>query len=180
MPYSSDEGKQELKVFLSNVNDVSSVLDIGPGAGTYFDLLSDTFKNARWTGIEVWKPYIERFSLSSKYDIIINDDALKIDWPSMDNYDMIIMGDVLEHMPEHDALRLINSAVAKSRLVIMSIPIITLIQGAEEGNPYETHLAYYTPQSVIEKLLKNHEILYKREYNVVGVYVIAGELNDKR
>lgn len=176
MPYSSEEGKQELKDFISQENGIRSILDVGAGAGTYYDLLRDVTNDAHWDAIEVWEPYISRFNLSDKYNNIINKDAITLDWPSIGDYDIIIFGDVLEHMTTDDARSIIRKAIAQSKMVVISVPIIPLIQGAEEGNPYETHLAYYNPSSVLNELIDGTDIIYRKEYSVVGVYVLRGNL----
>lgn len=177
MPYSSEEGKLELKDFLISTADIDSILDIGAGAGRYYDLLSDAFPDAEWTAVEVWAPYIDRFSLTEKYNSVINDNILLMDWDALGNYDLVIMGDVLEHMNKEDALSVIDKAIKHSKFVVISIPIIRLEQGAEEGNPYETHLAHYTPSTVLNELLAGRSsLIYSKQYDVVGVYVLTGDV----
>lgn len=124
-----------------------SVLDVGAGSGTYGKLLRDrdsryaTGPAAFLIGLEVWRPYIGRFKLHEVYDYLIHRDVRTMtldEWPRVD---VVILGDVLEHMTEHDAVRVWNLARAAARkAVYLSIPIIHYPQGAEEGNPFEEHV----------------------------------------
>ena len=55
--------------------------------------------------------------------------------------DVVILGDVAEHMTEADALRLWQRAAdAAARAVYLSIPIVHYPQGEIEGNPHEHHV----------------------------------------
>ena len=73
MGFSAKHGKKEIIQWVNDDKDsISSILDIGPGQGTYFDLLS-SMKQFSWEGIEAWKPYIEKFQLEKKYNTEIKD-----------------------------------------------------------------------------------------------------------
>lgn len=116
-----------------------SMLDIGCGAGTYADLFAREFPNAYRIGVEVWEPYVEQFDLGSKYDHLIIEDVRDMEpWP---HADVVVLGDVLEHMPESDALDVWDEARRVAyRAVYLSIPIVRYPQGALEGNPHEIHV----------------------------------------
>ena len=93
MPYSYPEYKNEIKThFKECVSNKIKILDVGPGAGTYFDLLSDL--GYQIDCIEIWEPYIFQFNLHKKYNKVIVGDIRDFDFSE---YDYIIMGDVLEH-----------------------------------------------------------------------------------
>ena len=117
----------------------TSMLDVGVGAGTYGDMFRKHFPRAYRAGIEIWKPYVYRFNLPTKYDTLILSDARELN--SLMPADIIILGDVIEHMSTKDALMMWNRALeAARRAVYLSIPIIHYPQGPEEGNPYEAHV----------------------------------------
>jgi len=111
----------------------STVLDIGPGAGTW----RNWYPHGSWTGVEIWEPYVERFNLRATYDHIIIGDAQTVDLGGL--YDLAIMGDVLEHTA--DPLALYERVRAVSRNVIVQVPVGYWPQGEEEGNPYEVHVS---------------------------------------
>lgn len=115
----------------------ASVLDVGPGSGTYGRIVRDVAPGARLVGVEAWEPYIDEFALRDVYDEILVQDARELDdW----SYDLVIFGDVLEHMSEADASLLWAKAASGRGRVLMSIPIIHYPQCAEHGNPYEVHV----------------------------------------
>jgi hypothetical protein len=49
------------------------ILDIGCGQGTYKNLFLDNEKisAANWVAVEVWEPYIRKYSLAEKYNKVI-------------------------------------------------------------------------------------------------------------
>ncbi len=114
-----------------------SVLDIGPGVGTYAKLLAGPAVS-RLTGIEIWEPYVTTYRLRDHYHEVIVGDAREVDWPSAD---VVIMGDVAEHMAVPEAKILWDKAVQSAqRAIYLSIPIVHYPQGHIEGNPHEHHV----------------------------------------
>jgi len=70
MPFSSEHGKPFIKWVVSKVPSVRK-LDIGCGCGTYAKL----FPGGKWTGVEIWQPYVEEFGLTSLYKHLYVEDA---------------------------------------------------------------------------------------------------------
>lgn len=143
MPYSDHRGKDQLVKWISEKKDIKKILDVGCGSGTYPILLKETFpvlRNCEWFGIEAWATYIDEFDLNQKYDQLFNEDARTFDWSKITNIDLVIFGDVLEHMSKEEAQSLVTSALENSKYVIISIPIKHMPQGAEHGNPFEVHV----------------------------------------
>lgn len=139
MPLSSAEGKTWTRTRISELADVSpvSILDIGPGVGTYAKLLRD-LPVERITAIEIWQPYLTTYRLADYYDEVIIGDARTVDFPAAD---IVILGDVAEHMTEAEALALWDkSAAAAAHAVYLSIPIVPYPQGHIEGNTHEAHV----------------------------------------
>lgn len=136
MPYSTKYFKEETKNYiLNNFNTNIKILDIGAGSGTYSDLLSPCgFKNLDC--VEVFTENITKYNLEKKYNKVINEDITKIDI-DYSQYDLIILGDVLEHINIDDA-----------KLLLSKIGIINTIicvpfeseQGTYNNNVYENHL----------------------------------------
>ena len=139
MPMSSAEGKDWTKerIWALARQGPVSVLDIGPGVGTYAKLLAGP-NVSRLTGIEIWEPYVHTYRLRQYYDEIIVGDARALDFPDAD---VVTLGDVAEHMSEPDALALWDkSAAAARKAVYLSIPIVHYEQDSIEGNPHEHHV----------------------------------------
>src|ERR1035437_3330055 len=94
MPGSSETGNAQIKLWFDEVQDIHSVLDIGPGWGTYVKLLRTG--EQEWHALEVFEPYVKKFGLGDLYDRIFVGDMRQFVPPGP--YDAIIMGDVLEHV----------------------------------------------------------------------------------
>lgn len=126
---------------------IGSVLDVGAGAGGWHDFLNSQV-DAHWTAVEVWEPYITRFALRDKYDLVVNADVRTlIPFPAAD---LVIFGDVLEHMTDAEALACWRLARARARWVVASLPVYERYeQGALEGNPYEEHLHHWDVESFL-------------------------------
>ncbi|MEV0917853.1 class I SAM-dependent methyltransferase [Streptomyces sp. NPDC049967] len=144
MPTSDAEGKDwSLARFERHLPD--TVTDIGPGNGTYARLFRPAHHGAWWTGIEIHKPYVAKYKLRSTktrrmYDEIHIEDARQ----SADHLfhrDLVIAGDVLEHMPREDAVTLLQRIEqAGAWHILVSLPIVESVQGEVDGNPHEAHL----------------------------------------
>lgn len=165
MPYSSDEGKAWLVERIAAL-EPSSVLDIGPGAGTYATLLRPRLPTARFHGIEVHAPYIARFGLDRLYDEITVADIRSLnDFPLAD---VVILGDVLEHLRFDEAQDAWFRARGAARLgVFLSLPIVDYPQGECEGNAHEAHLETWSHERVLAGL---GGIVAFETYSEIGVY----------
>lgn len=140
MPLSSAEGKpwtrDRIHALAAEVGPLV-VLDVGPGVGTYAKLLAGP-AISRLIGLEIYEPYVSTYRLHDYYDEIIVGDAREVDLPACD---VVILGDVAEHMTEEAALDLwARSAAAARRAVYLSIPIVDYPQGEIEGNEHEHHV----------------------------------------
>lgn len=135
MPTSDREGKDWISSRIwSYQPDV--ILDIGVGEGTYATLLRPLLPNALFIGMEIWEPYVEEFHLNDLYDEIIIADVREHWLPGVD---VVILGDVLEHMSKPEAISVWNKArAAATMLVATSIPIIECPQ-IDYPNPHEQH-----------------------------------------
>ena len=136
MPISSTEGKAWT---LDKVRGLApdSLLDVGAGAGTYARLLAAD-RPARLVALEVFTPYVERYGLHELYDEVLIGDARTTDLPEAD---VVVLGDVAEHMSVEEAQDLWQRAgVAARRAVFMSIPIVHYPQGELEHNAHEVHV----------------------------------------
>lgn len=144
MSYSLKSGKAEtLAWFQANEAAIKTVVDIGPGSGTYVKLIREDAKccvDATWIGVEIWKPYIEEFKLEERYTQILNQDVRTIDWEKL-KPNVVIAGDVLEHMTKEDAVALVDRILAVANMLIVSIPIRHMPQDEHAyENPHEAHI----------------------------------------
>lgn len=140
MPVSDGDGKDWA---LDRYRDLrpGTVIDIGPGVGTYASLMRPHHR-AHWTAVEAWGPYVDQYRLADLYDRVIVADARYLDrgWLARD---LVIAGDVLEHMPAGDALTFIRTVQACAGALLVSVPLVHLEQGAVNGNGFERHLHHW-------------------------------------
>lgn len=154
-------------------NPCRCVLDVGAGDGKWGRILKGKVK--RIVGLEVWSKYIRKYKLHTLYDKVVQADARRFnDWQ---RFDVIILGDVLEHMMRDDALALIEKLRQAGPRVYLTIPITPDPQdGSVYGNPYETHLDQWTHEELEAqgwKLL--HRGLNPNKKVMIGTYVLDGE-----
>lgn len=168
MPGSAEEGRALMVDRILDL-DPGTVLDVGAGSGTYGIALRNLRPDLHLTALEVWAPYISRFKLRTIYNSVINVDVRKLTplwWPQSD---VVILGDVLEHMTAQDAQHVWRQAQRAARLAVFaSIPIVHYPQGHEEGNPYEEHVVdNWTHHAVLEKF---SGITWSWRGSIVGRY----------
>lgn len=139
-------------------------LDVGACDGKWSDLLGKHFVI---DAVEAWKPNIDQ--LKSKYNKVYN---LKIQEFCYKWYDVIIMGDVIEHMSEQEAQRVIEYAYPKCRELLVAVPYMYK-QGAIKGNPFEEHIQDELTHEKFMELYKGFKVLTKDEK--YGYYVKGEE-----
>ena len=164
MPESYKFYKEEVKNFIvANVPLDSKILDVGPGKGTYSDLLRQF--GYQMDCIEIWEPYVSKFNLQEKYDNVFIGDICDFDFSE---YDFLILGDVLEHLTEVQAVDLIDRIHFKFKTCLVAVPYL-MKQGEYFGNKYETHhQPDLTPEVMSIRYPKLKMIYSNNEY---GYYI---------
>ena len=134
MAYSYSYYKNIIKNYLIEQFDRdATILDVGPGCGTYYNLLHDYFNT--FDGVEAFAPNIDKYNLRSKYRNVYNKDIKDFEF---NYYDIIIIGDVLEHLSIKDAQKVITYCEKRCKQLIVAVPYM-MPQDAVEGNIYEIH-----------------------------------------
>lgn len=165
--YASNEGKAfAIGELLCLERDPEFFLDIGAGAGSWLEAVKPWFLQSKWIAVEAWKPYIERFCLPDRYNLVIPGDAREVAFP---NVDVVILGDVLEHVTKEEAVAIWEKARGAAwHRVILSIPIIHYPQGHVHDNPWQEHVKDdWTHEEVMDtfKGIRRHRV-----GEVVGTY----------
>ena len=150
----------------------ASVLDIGVGWGKYGMLFRtalehgypDVSNRARWRvridGVEPYPPYIGEIQRSVYNEIHLA--PIQTLLPQLSTYDVIFMGDVIEHFPQAEGLALLNQLVDKARhRVVLSTPNGHYDQGSMLGNELERHQSAWFPDSF--QTFPHHEIYASRK-----------------
>ena len=153
--WGKDEVREYLKTkFLGN----AKILDVGAGCGTYWNLLHNDFRLI--DAVEVFKPNIDKFNLKKKYHRVYNMNVKDFKYG---NYDVIIFGDIIEHLDVNEAQNVLKYAYTKCKEMIVAVPY-ELEQDEVDGNINEIHKqADLTPKIMKErypylKLLCNNEV----------------------
>lgn len=155
MPHSYPYFKQDVKKFIeSKVGKYKKVLDVGPGQGTYADLL-----DYEMDCVEIYEPYIHQFELNKKYKKVICDDIMNVD---ISKYDLIILGDVLEHLSVRNAQKLIYNIMNSGKECLVAVPYM-MEQGEWGGNIHETHLQPDLTPEVMKQRYPNLKLIFGNE-----------------
>lgn len=138
MPVSHSENKEwMLDRYVELKPEVT--VDIGPGAGTYADLMR-TSHRGEWKAVEAWAPYIPKYDLWKKYDHVIVSDFRHADFFSIHHGpDLVIIGDCLEHIPKDEAIYHMSRLKAWASAILVSVPLGNSPQGEVDGNWFEIH-----------------------------------------
>lgn len=157
-----------LEGILSNSN--HRVVDVGAGDGRWGRLLKG--KVRKLVAIEAWGKYVERYRLHDIYDEVFVEDVRN--FKSWDDFDVVILGDVLEHMFRVDAIKLTQIFKQKELRAFLTVPITLCIQdGTVYGNPYETHLDQWTHKELETVGWKQlHQGLNPKGLVTIGTYVL--------
>ena len=196
MAFSSSEGKRlfyDWAFHFMAAGHIKSAFDVGAGAGAYAKLLHEIAGEVeQWqpsiiTDLkidcsEVFNPYISKYNLGIIYNNIYADDIENI-LDSIENYDLIIMGDVLEHMEKDKAIRVFNALKKKCKFLWLSIPVqpfkswsngYNQLADEWQENPANEHLHYWTFHELHAEL---GPFLWSVPFPVVTVLIAEGELN---
>jgi hypothetical protein len=93
------------------------ILDIGAGDGKWGYILSKNFENI--DAIEIFEPYVDRYNLKKYYQKVTVGNFLEVDF---DYYDVIIMGDVFEHVKRSEAYEWLEKIKNKCGELIIVVP----------------------------------------------------------
>ena len=164
MPYSDNSNTEWMRWLLEQLQP-QSIIDIGAGAGKYGQLSKEILPGCHTTAVEIWAPYAIQFGLDKIYDRVDICDARIYPFQEVD---LVIMGDVLEHMTKEDALALWERISKVAKNAVISIPIVHYPQDEYEGNPYEIHIEdHWTHEKVLESFAG---ITGFQVFPVVGCY----------
>jgi len=166
MGYSDPENKPWAQQKISEI-DPKLILDVGAGQGVYLNLIRAALpEDVEVHAVEVWEPYIKEFNLYNRYDKVFHKDVREIE---NFEYDLVILGDILEHMSEEDAVKVWDRISKDAKYAIISIPIIHYHQDAINGNPYEIHVEEDWDTERVLKTFKG--IKEHKEFAVTGTFI---------
>ena len=156
---SLDTGKKETVNWIcNNFSKGSTCLDVGACDGKWGLLLNDYLI---MDGVEIYKPNIEKHMLWNIYRKVFDCDIKDLTY---NQYDLIIFGDVLEHMSVEDAQKVLEYAWPRCRDLIVAVPY-QWINRSHYGNPWEVHIQDdLTPENVLERYPKLKPLFIYERY----------------
>ncbi|GAB3209833.1 hypothetical protein GCM10027294_25790 [Marinactinospora endophytica] len=169
MPTSDAEGKEWARGVIERLAP-ATVVDVGPGEGTYVRLAREVTPGCRWIGVEAWAPYITTFGLFNLYDWVIVSDIRHLDpYTVVRQPDLVILADVLEHMTQLEARGVLARMRDWAHHVLVSVPLAHHDQGAEGGNWFEIHREHWSGAQMRREL--GPGLVEAHEGDVLGYYL---------
>jgi len=145
------------------------ILDIGCGFGKwgflirdYFEvLIGQKFNKEDWKidiiGVEPFKKCITKIQ-KELYNEIIQKDIFEV-LNQLNSFDLIIMGDVIEHIEKEKAHKLLKKLFKHSKNILISTPLGFMPQGAWAGNEKEIHKSGWKLSDFKQYNIVEHKIL---------------------
>ena len=135
-----------------------SVLDIGVGFGKYGFVFREEidirkgrhYDRKEWQtridGVEVWEKYITPMHRYLYSNLYIGD--IKEILPELGKYDLIVLADVLEHMPYKEGQELLDRLLQSHcrQAIVVSYPPVIGSEWKLWENPHEKHHFIWTPE----------------------------------
>jgi len=127
-------GKPEMVNLIKNkLPNGATCLDVGACDGVWKRMIGD---HLQMEAVEAFEPNIEKHGLRDLYKEVYACDIrdFRFKW-----YNLIIFGDIIEHLPVADAQAVLGEAMLKCSDMIVAVPF-RLPQDEIYGNPYERHI----------------------------------------
>ena len=150
---SYDVGKDVVVEWIKkNFNTDSRILDVGACDGKWKRLLPEY----RMDAVEIWEPYCKNLT---EYENVYNYNIIGMTY---EYYDLIIFGDVIEHMTVEEAQQVIKYANPRCKDMIVAVPFL-YPQEATDGNPWQAHKQPELTADLFAERYPSLEILHYAE-----------------
>ena len=149
---SLDVGKNEVCEWIrKNFKTDARILDVGACDGKWKQLLRE-YENM--DAVEIWEPNC--IAISHMYKNTFHKNIADFNY---DHYDLIIFGDVIEHMDVQTAQKVIAYAKTHCKDMIVAVPF-QYPQGELYGNPWEKHLQPDLTAEIFAERYPDLEVLH--------------------
>lgn len=147
MPYSRDTFDADVQALMGRLP-IATCLDVGAGAGKHGRMVRAAHPEAHITGVEIVTDYITRFKLTDIYSVVHNANVTALLADPDVAYDMVIMGDVLEHLRKSDGVDILHFMIYRCKWLLAIYPE-WLRQNSVEGYKAEAHRAHWFPDDFV-------------------------------
>ena len=150
---SYEYGKQEIVSYIhQHFEKGSTCLDVGACDGKWYDLLGDYLT---MDAVEIFEPNVTNHRLNDRYRRVYVCDIADYmyDW-----YDLIIFGDVIEHMDVDKAHTVLSYARTRCKDMIIGVPF-QYRQGTLYGNEYERHIQDDLTPEIFRERFPGYDVL---------------------
>lgn len=143
------------------------VLDIGAGAGKFGHILKPNVPETEFTALEPHPGAAE--TLKKYYDIVDIRTAEELLSTPLDNYEVIILGDVIEHMTHSMGRDLLEYLIYRSHYIFVITPECMPMTGG--GDFFGCHNSIWRPEA-----LGWHDLWCHARFKTMHMYVLRGYL----
>lgn len=175
MPHSDSNPIPYVLQLISEVQP-RSILDIGIGWGKYGVLFRMCFESGyanlsdrrnwklRIDGIEAFPEYVGDIQRAVYDNIYIGQAEDLI--TQLDSYDVIFLGDVIEHLEKDIGAILIDNLLTKAnKMVLIITPNGPYEQGEQEGNPFERHRSAWHCRDFLRY---PHKLIFRNKKTIIA------------
>lgn len=180
MPFSFSMGKIKINHFINTLIDSNKfkILDIGCGAGIYGKLILEPCYRVAVDAVD----YREKYRLMQYYNEFHQLDMRNTkELKKLGCFDLIIMGDVLEHVTPEEARQVLNTVEKMTKHLLVSVPY--LYPQHFEDNHWEDHLQPDLTLKTMEERYPELKLidLYKdNDKPVYGYYLWEDDKQDEQ
>lgn len=163
-----------------------SVLDIGVGYGRWGILCREfldvwegrTYKESwklRIDGIEAFDKNVDTYHGHFYDNILVGDAVDRINaLELLPNYDLIVIGDVLEHIDKKHGREFFERCLDKGKFILLIVPLgINWPQGERDGNVYEIHRSVWRAQDFKNYNIRRYKYFCDYLQRKLGVFIIS-------
>jgi hypothetical protein len=163
------------------------VLDVGVGFGRwgilcreFLDVWEGRLTPGEWNteivGVEAFKAYIKPYH-DIFYSKIINQDAYEYLSKSNEHYDLVVLGDVLEHFEKERGNRVLEICLSRSTYVLLNIPLGRYWpQQSSHGNAFEEHKSTWDKSDFIKYPIMIQKHFKDHLYRPFGVFLFSSSV----
>lgn len=127
-----------------------TALDVGAGQGKWGGIIRRVSPNVELEALEPWRESASRLERDEAYTRVIHRDAEALfeAWALSSKWDLVMIGDCIEHMRKSFGMDLLECLQYRSRRIVVVWPV-KYLQGPEGGNVQEAHISSWSMKDFV-------------------------------